>query len=94
MEPAKKAFMKLHGLMPSAPDVVYVPNTLLQDYEWHTEGEDTCYINKQSLVSFIEDAIAENLEAAATKNEDEREHHEGYHQACWDIIYRINQMGK
>ena len=52
------------------------------------------YINKHSLVSFIEDAIAENLEEAATKNEDEREHNEGYHQACWDIIYRINQMGK
>ena len=49
------------------------------------------YINKQSLVSFIEDAIAENLENTTDENHD---NHEGYHQACWDIIYRINQMGK
>ena len=49
------------------------------------------YINKQSLVAFIEDAIAENLENTTDENHD---NHEGYHQACWDIIYRINQMCK
>ena len=92
MEPAKKAFMKLHGLMPTAPDQIYMPNELLtEDWQKHIEGEDTCYINKQSLVSFIEDAIAENLENTTDENHD---NHEGYHQACWDIIYRINQMGK
>ena len=49
------------------------------------------YINKQSLVTFIEDCIAENLGNTTDENHD---NHEGYHQACWDIIYRINQMCK
>lgn len=52
------------------------------------------YINKQSLMSFIEDAIAENLEEAATKPEDEREYNEGYHEGCWRVLEFIKQMCK
>lgn len=66
----------------NAPDKIYMPND---------EGQDACYINKQSLVTFIEDLIAENLENTTDANHD---NHEGYHQACWDIIYRIKQMCK
>ena len=77
MELATIAYAKLHGFETHAPDKININGTE--------------YINKQSLVSFIEDAIAENLENTTDDNHD---NHEGYHQACWDIIYRINQMCK
>lgn len=76
----------------NAPDKIYMPNELLsEDWQRHIEGQDTCYLNKQKLVNFIEDCIAENLENTTQEN---RDNHEGYHQACWDILYFIKQASK
>ena len=75
----------------NAPDKIYLGPCGVWDTKHIPDYPDNIYINKQSLVSFIEDAIAENLENTTDENHD---NHEGYHQACWDIIYRINQMGK
>ena len=55
------------------------------------EGVETTYIKKSTIVDFIGDAMAENLENTTTENHD---NHEGYHQACWDILYFINQASK
>lgn len=77
MEPATIAYAKLHGIKTPAPDKMNINGTE--------------YIQKSSLVTFIEDCMAENLENITDANHD---NHEGYHQACWDIIYRIKQMCK
>lgn len=73
-----------------APDKIYMPNELLsEDWQRHIEGQDTCYIRKKTLIDYVVDCIAENLEDTTPEN---RDNHEGYHQACWDILRLLKRI--